>query len=84
MCDERDAPDGARREAGWRAFRLHGPIPFETTGVIASLSAALAGAGVGLFVVSTFDTDIVLVKTPDAPRAEEALRQAGWELEERR
>ena len=50
---------------------------------MASLSAALAGAGVGLFVVSTFDTDIVLVKSPDAPRAEEALGRAGWELEER-
>jgi len=81
VCDEGDAPDGARREGGWKAFRLHGPIPFETTGVIASLSAALSGAGVGLFVVSTFDTDIVLVKSADAPRTEEAMGRAGWELE---
>ncbi|HEY6051060.1 MAG TPA: ACT domain-containing protein, partial [Thermoanaerobaculia bacterium] len=47
VCEERDAPGGAQCEAGWKAFRLDGPIPFETTGVLASLSSALAQAEVG-------------------------------------
>jgi len=39
VCEERDAPPDARCEMGWSAFRLDGPIPFETTGVLASLSS---------------------------------------------
>ena len=74
MCDEDDVPPSVERvERGWRALHLRGPIPFETTGVLASLSTALAGAGVPLFVVSTYDTDVVLVKDRDLERAIAAL-----------
>ena len=78
MCSERDAPPGAKCESGWSAFRLDGPIPFATTGVLASLSAPLAAAGVGVFVLSTYDTDVVLVKTPDSAAAQRALEAAGF------
>ena len=74
VCDEDDVPPSVDRvERGWRAFRLRGPIPLETTGVLASLSGALAAAGVALFVVSTYDTDVVLVKQRDLERAIAAL-----------
>jgi len=63
VCAEDDLPPSIGRvEPGWRAFALAGPIPFETTGVIASLVTPLAAAGIPVFVVSTFDTDYLLVK----------------------
>ena len=72
-----DAPAGARAETGWRCLRVEGPLPFEMTGVLASLSAPLAKAKVPIFVVSTYDTDYLLVKAADLERASATLRDEG-------
>jgi hypothetical protein len=80
VCEEGRVPPDVRCEPGWVALELEGPIPFETTGVLASLSAAIAGAGISLFAVSTFDTDYVLVKADKAATALSALRSAGYSI----
>lgn len=46
-------------------------------GIVAGLSAALAAASIGLFVVSTHDTDYLFVRDADLARAIAALRGAG-------
>ncbi|HYN22180.1 MAG TPA: ACT domain-containing protein, partial [Thermoanaerobaculia bacterium] len=71
-----------RIEAGWRAFQVAGPLAFGLTGVVASLTLPLAEAGVPVFVLSTFDTDYLLVKELDLERAREALAGAGHALRE--
>lgn len=76
VCSEDDVPPSvARAERGWRALAVEGPIPFEAVGVIASISEPLARFGVPLFVLSTYDTDLVLVRGRDLPRAIEALER---------
>jgi hypothetical protein len=80
ICDESAAPEGVRAERGWRALQVDGPLPFEMTGVAAALTQPLAAAGVSLLLVSTFDTDILLVKDAALDRAFEALRAAGFDL----
>jgi hypothetical protein len=77
VCPEGTEPDGARTEPGWRVLRIVGPLAFDLVGVVASVSAPLAGADVPLFVLSTFDTDLVLVKDEDLDRAVDALGGAG-------
>jgi len=72
-----DVPEGATAEAGWRCLKVEGPLTFEMTGVIAGLSAPLAGAKIPIFVVSTYDTDYLLVKAADLERASSALRDDG-------
>ena len=75
VCDEDDLPPSVTRvEHGWRGFELEGPVSFATTGVIAGLTAPLADAGVPVIVISTFDTDYLLVKDADLERARAALR----------
>jgi hypothetical protein len=75
VCDEDSVPPSiARVEPGWRAFRVEGPIPFDATGVFASLATPLADAGIPLFALSTYDTDVVLVKEHDLERALAVLR----------
>jgi len=76
VCREDVVPGDVRCEPGWRCLRLVGPIPFTAVGVRASLLAPLADAGVGIFAVSTFDTDYLLVKDRDLDQAVEALRAA--------
>ena len=77
VCAEADAPEGAKREPGWRMLQVAGPLDFALTGVLAAIAAPLAQAGVSIFAISTFDTDYVLVKDENLARAEEALRAAG-------
>ena len=80
VCPEGDEPAGSRIEAGWRALSVVGPLAFDLLGVLATLTADLAGAGVSVFVISTFDTDLVLVKDVDLEAATEALDAAGHHL----
>lgn len=75
-----EVPAGVAAETGWRCLRVEGPLPFEMTGVLATLSAPLARAGVPIFVISTFDTDYLLVKETDLDRACSALREDGHHI----
>ena len=70
-------PAGVTAETGWRCLRVEGPLPFELTGVLAALSAPLARAKIPIFVVSTFDTDYLLVRAPDLERVCDALHEEG-------
>jgi hypothetical protein len=73
VCFEASVPEGVRSEKAWRALRVSGALDFTLFGVLASLTAPLAEAGVALFALSTFDTDYLLVKESDLGRAIEAL-----------
>lgn len=74
--------DTLRVEGGWAALRLHGPFPFHLTGILAAVLNPLRDAGVGIFALSTFDTDYVLVKKEQLAEAVSALRAAGHEVGE--
>ena len=77
VCDEDDVPPSVTpAPVRWRAFRVEGPIPFEEVGVIAGVSAPLAAAGIPIFVISTHDTDLVLVPNEKLAAAREAWAQA--------
>ena len=60
--------------ADWACFKVTGPLDFSLTGVLADISAVLAEEGISVFVMSTFDTDYILVKADTLERAKEALR----------
>lgn len=74
VCPVEDLPPSVEHwEGPWSAFVLEGPIPFELTGIVHGLTAPLAAAGIPVFVVSTHDTDVLLVKSHDLDRARAAL-----------
>jgi hypothetical protein len=74
VCLQEAVPEDVPSEPGWRALRAEGPLAFSMVGVLASLLNPLAEAGISVFVLSTFNTDYLLVK-------EETLEQAIHELE---
>lgn len=82
VCTEDSAPTGAhvRVEPDWRALEVAGPLDFSMVGVMAALTAPLADVDVSVFVVSTYDTDYVLVHAAALERAVEALRSAGHQV----
>jgi hypothetical protein len=73
VCPQEAVPPDTQVEEGFRALKVPGPIPFEQTGVLASIATPLAAAGISIFAVSTFDTDYVLVRETDLDRALAAL-----------
>jgi hypothetical protein len=77
VCEEERVPDGVQADTGWRAFKVVGTLDFNLTGVLVAIAAPLAEAGVGIFAISTYDTDYVLVKRDALEAAISALRAAG-------
>ncbi len=77
VCVEAAVPTEASAERGWRMLEVAGPLAFTLTGVVSSLTVPLAAAEIPLFVISTFETDYLLVREPNLPRAAAALRDAG-------
>lgn len=77
VCAESAVPDDVQAERGWRILQIQGPLYFGLVGVLASITAPLADAGVSVFTISTYDTDYVLVKGPDLRRAVQALEAVG-------
>jgi|CXWL01.1.fsa_nt_gi hypothetical protein len=67
-------------ERGFRALAVAGPLPFGLIGIVAALADPLAAQGIPIFVVSTYDTDLVLVRDEVLPAALDALRDAGHQL----
>jgi hypothetical protein len=81
VCDQERVPPGVTCEQGWRCFEVAGPLDFELVGVLASLVGPLATAGVPVFVISTFSTDYLLIKSANLDRTLETLRGAGHAIE---
>ena len=77
VCAQEGVPEDVRCERDWRCFRVEGPLDFSLTGILNSLTAPLASAGVSIFAISTFDTDYLLVKERDFERTIENLVSAG-------
>ena len=78
VCHEDVIPRDTLCETGWRCLKLQGPIDFSDTGLLSSLAQPLAGAGISIFAVSTFDTDYLLVREKDFPKTIETLSQEGF------
>jgi len=74
-------PADVQSQRGWRAFKVHGPFAFSETGVLSALAAPLAEAKIAVFVVSTFDTDYLLVASSDLEAAILALEGAGLKIQ---
>ncbi|WP_314094612.1 ACT domain-containing protein [Microbacterium foliorum] len=77
VCPADSAPPDAEIDGPWAALYVGGPIPFGLTGVVTSLVSPLSAIGCPVFVVSTYDGDVLMVPRGDADRAEEALTNAG-------
>ena len=69
------------RDDGWKALRINGILDFSLIGILARISNILAKNGIGIFAVSTFNTDYFFVKKRDFEKAIKALEDAGFIIE---
>lgn len=75
---ERVPADTVAREDGWVCFRIAGPLDFSLVGILAPIASVLAENRIGIFAVSTFNTDYILTKKTQAEAAQKALAGAGY------
>ena len=81
VCITADVPqDTVEREDGWKGFKIQGVLDFSLIGIISEISAVLAENKIGIFVVSTYNTDYILVKDKDFETALKLLSQNGYKV----
>lgn len=81
VCLTEKAPENAyEREDGWRAFRIQGVLDFSLIGILSKISGILAENRIGIFAVSTYNTDYILLKSENLERAVAVLKEAGYDV----
>lgn len=79
VCRTEDTPKNTiERDDGWRGFRIQGVLDFSLIGILSKISGILAENRIGIFAVSTYNTDYILVKKENFERALEVLSEAGY------
>ena len=79
VCKTEDTPiETLEREDGWRGFRIQGILDFSLIGILSRLSGILAEHNIGIFAVSTYNTDYILLKEENFDRALEVLASEGY------
>jgi uncharacterized protein len=77
ICEEGMLPEEVHAERQRRLMQIEGKLAFSLTGVLASVAAPLADAGISIFAVSTYDTDYLLVSEEDLQEVTNVLEAAG-------
>lgn len=81
VCKTVDTPQNIiNREDGWRGFRIEGILDFSLIGILSKISTILAENKIGIFVVSTYNTDYVFVKDNSYEKAMNILSDAGYTI----
>ncbi|MGB8321555.1 MAG: ACT domain-containing protein [Candidatus Acidiferrum sp.] len=72
-----NVPGQMRIESKWRVLKVHGPFALDEVGVLAALAAPLSAAAISIFVISTYDTDYLLINEQQCDAAISALQNEG-------
>ena len=81
VCRTEDTPDNTvERDDGWKGFRIEGVLDFSLIGILSKISGILADNKIGIFAVSTYNTDYILVKKENFERALEVLSDNGYTI----
>ena len=82
VCKTEDTPENTvEKDEGWCGFRIQGVLDFSMIGILSKLSGILAENQIGIFAVSTYNTDYILVKKENFDRAMRVLADAGYVIQ---
>ncbi len=83
VCRTEETPSNTtERDDGWRGFRIEGVLDFSLIGILSKLSSILAQNSIGIFAVSTYNTDYILVKKENFDKALSVLAEAGYKIDD--
>lgn len=70
----------AKREDGWKSFKIERPLDFSLMGMLAETFQSLAHSQIGIFAIATYDTDDILIKEENYQRALDLLEEIGYQV----
>ena len=68
------------RDDGWKGFRIQGILDFSLIGILSEISGILADHKIGIFAISTYNTDYIMTKQENYERALNLLQDAGYKI----
>ncbi|WP_395589280.1 ACT domain-containing protein [Pseudomonas sp. TR47] len=77
VCLQSRIPEAIMCDRDWACLKFVGPFAFDETGIVLSVIKPLSESNIGVFVVSTFDGDHMLLKQSDLDKALPLLTAAG-------
>lgn len=81
VCITENVPDNITEQSdGWKAFRIQGTLDFSLIGILSKISSLLAENNIGIFSVSTFNTDYILVKSENFQKALDVLSKNEYQI----
>ena len=81
VCITDNVPNNVvERDDNWKAFRIQGVLDFSLIGILSQISTLLAENQIGIFAISTYNTDYILVKKDNYKKALNVLSNAGYEI----
>ncbi len=81
MCITENVPKNVtERDDGWKAFRIQGVLDFSLIGILSEISSLMAQNDIGIFAISTYNTDYILVKRGNYEKALQVLLKAGYQI----
>lgn len=79
VCEENSVPENIlEKDDNWRGFRIEGVLDFSLVGILSKLSKILADNNIGIFAVSTYNTDYIFVKNDNFKNAISLLKENGY------
>ena len=81
VCEMQSIPNNCTDiDEGWIAFKIEGQIDFSLIGILSKISGILAENRIGIFAVSTYNTDYVFTKTENYNKALKVLEESGYTI----
>ena len=81
VCKTGDTPaNTSERDDNWKGFRIEGVLDFSLIGILSKISGILADNKIGIFAVSTYNTDYILVKEENFDNAMKVLEKEGYSI----
>ena len=81
VCTQQDVPQNATHiDTGWKAFRIEGTLDFSLIGILSKIFSLLAENQIGIFAISTYNTDYILTKLENFEKAIEVLVSSGYRI----
>lgn len=83
VCTEKYIPEiTVACDRGWKAFRIQGELDFSLVGILSKISTLLAEQKIGIFAISTYNTDYILTKKEQYDNAIKILQENGYQIVE--
>jgi len=81
VCESSSIPPNIiESEPGWKAIKISDTLDFSIVGVLSKISAILASADISIFVISTYNTDYILMKSENLDKGIHVLKHNGIKI----